>query len=226
MDQETAISMRAGNGTAREILQSMGDGGVTRVQLDALHEDFVDMSKSSWRDLASTLRRLGLRASGIDFLVPPMWWEDQPERTLQALICAVGMSEAIGNVPIGTRFDETSEVAENAIAVGQHAGVLLSMHGIAPPEDPQVGWHLPLALLAKEQRPMKTLVEAKQGPMAIRLRGEIVGDSTLEYEGNQVELRELRGVLDAMRWNPIPIIDSSGNEASVLCKAWQVAGPW
>ncbi|MAI67555.1 MAG: hypothetical protein CMJ26_06735 [Phycisphaerae bacterium] len=226
MYQEIAISMRAGGGNARDVLQSMCDSGVQRVQLDALHQDFAELSNSGWRDLASTLRRLGLRASGIDFLVPPSWWEEQPERTLQAFANAVAMSEAIGNVPIGTRFDETNEAAESAIAAGQQAGVLLSRHGTIPPEDPQVGWHLPLALLAKEQRPMKTLVEAPQGPMAIRLRGAIVGDSTLEFEGNQVELRELRGVLDAMRWNPTPILDCAADEASDLCSAWQVAGPW
>jgi hypothetical protein len=226
MTQEIAISMRAGTGTVREVLQAMSDSGVQRVQLDVLHEDFTDISSSGWRDLASTLRRLGLHASGIDFLVPPTWWEEQPERALQSFTKAVELSEAVGNVPIGTRLEETSEVAESAIAIGQHAGVLLSTHGAMPPEDPQIGWHLPLALLAKEEKPMKTLVEASCGPMAVRLCGEIVGDSILEHNGNQVELRELRGVLDAMRWNPTPIIDSAGSEASALRKAWQFAGPW
>jgi len=226
MAQEIAISMRSGTGTAREVLQAMSDCGIQRVQLDVLHEDFVDISSSGWRDLASTLKRLGLHASGVDFLVPPTWWEEQPERTLQAFTNAVALSEAVGNVPIGTRLDETSEVAQSAVSIGQHAGVLLSTHGALPPEDPHIGWHLPLALLAKEEKPMKTLVEATCGPMAVRLCGEIVGDSTLEHNGNQVELRELRGVLDAMRWNPTPIIDGFGSEASSLRRAWQVAGPW
>lgn len=226
MEQEIAMSMRASQGSAREIFQMLSDAGVIRVQLDALHEDFLKMSNSGWRDLSSTLRRFGLHATGVDFLVPPSWWDEKPEQTLQAYIESVAMAEAVGNVPVGICIQEGSEAVESAIAIGQRSGVLLSKHGTTPPKDPQVGWYLPLAMLAQEDRPMKTLVEAPCGPMAVRLRGEVSGDSTLEFEGKQIELREMRGVLDAMRWNPVPIIDSAGNEAVALRKAWHVAGPW
>ena len=38
-------------------------------------------------------------------------------------------------------------------------------------------------------------------------------------------LRELRGVLDAMRWNPMAILDCDCDDTLSFVKAWQVAGP-
>ena len=73
---------------------------------------------------------------------------------------------------------------------------------------------------------MKTLAEAPLGPMAVRLKGEVVNDTTLKIDGNQVQLLEFRGVMDAMRWRPSPIVDAIGDQAKQLIHAWQVAGPW
>ncbi|MDP7005214.1 MAG: hypothetical protein QF718_03275 [Phycisphaerales bacterium] len=226
MEPDISISLRSNSGSARTMLQAISESGVRSVQIDYLHEDFSDMSVSAYRDLASTLRRLGLRASGVDFLVPATLWDEEPERTLLSLNSVVTMSTALGNVPIGTLIPEESELASSAKKITQQSGVLLSAHGSTPPEDPQVGWHLPISLLVKEGRPIKKLVSSKCAPMAIRLRGEIVGDSTLELGEYQVELRELRGVLDAMRWKPTPIIDCHIEESSAIVRAWQIAGPW
>jgi hypothetical protein len=62
--------------------------------------------------------------------------------------------------------------------------------------------------------------------MAVRLKGEVVNDTTLKIDGNQVQLLEFRGVMDAMRWRPSPIVDAIGDQAKQLIHAWQVAGPW
>ena len=225
MEQEIAVSMRTNAGSAKTVLQQIADSGVHRVQLDALHQDFLDLTVSGARDLASTLRRLDLRASGVDFLVSPEIWEETPERTLGAFTSAVVMAEAVGSVPVGTRILEEKDVAESAILIGQQSGVVLSTHGPVPPDDPQIGWHLPLALLLKEEKPLLTLVEAGQAPLAIRLRGEIVEESSLQFDGSSIVLRELRGVLDAMGWSPFAIFDCDCNDAVSFIKAWQDAGP-
>jgi len=226
MEDHVSVSMRSAEGSARDIMQEVSACGARGIQLDAMHSDFVDLSSSGRRDLVATLRRSSLRASGIDFLIPPTTWVDEPDQTLQAFEDAVAIAEVVGNVPIGACLPDDQEITTSALAVGHRCGVLVSTHGVTPPQDPQIGWHLPVSLLAKQDRPMKTLAEAPLGPMAIRLKGDVVYDTTLEIDGNQVQLLELRGVIDAMRWSPSPIVDAIGDQAKKLIHAWQVAGPW
>ena len=218
--------MRSSEGSAREIMQKVTACGTRGIQLDAMHGDFSDLSASGRRDLAVTLRRSGLRAVGVDFLVPPSLWEDEPDQTLQAFKDAVAIAEVVGSVPVGTRIPDDHAITATALSVGHSCGVLVSTHSASPPSDPQVGWHLPVSLLAKVDQPMKTLATAPLGPMAIRLKGDVVGESTLQIDGDQLELLELRGVIDAMRWNPSPIVDAIGDQAIQLIQAWQLAGPW
>jgi hypothetical protein len=226
MKDHVTVSMRSASGSAREIMQEVTACGAYGIQLDATHNDFLDLTLSGTRDLAATLRRTGLRATGIDFLIPPTVWVDAPDQTLQAFSDAVAIAEGVGNVPVGTCLPDDPEITTSALTIGHRCGVLVSIHGVVPPQDPHIGWHLPVSLLAKEIRPMKTLAEAPLGPMAVRLKGDVVGESTLEFEGNQVELLELRGVMDAMRWSPLPIVYAIGDQAKQLIQAWHVAGPW
>lgn len=226
MEDQVSVSMRSAGGSVREIMQEVTACGAREIQLDAMHGDFFDLSSSGRRDLAVSLRRSGLRASGVDFLASPTSWEEEPDQTLQGFKDAVAIAEIVGNVPVGTCIPDEHDITTTALSVGHNCGVLVSTHGAAPPSDPQVGWHLPLSLLAKVDQPMKSLAAASLGPMAVRLKGDIVGETTIEIEGNQVQLRELRGVMDAMRWNPSPIVDAIGEQAIQLIHAWQVAGPW
>ena len=226
MEDHVSLSMRSAEGSARDIMQEVSACGARGIQLDAMHSDFVDLSSSGRRDLVATLRRYSLRASGIDFLIPPATWEDEPDQTLQAFEDAVAIAEVVGNVPIGACLSDDQEITTSALAVGHRCGVLVSTHGVTPPHDPQIGWHLPVSLLAKQDRPMKTLAESPLGPVAIRLKGDVVCDTSLEIDGDQVQLLELRGVMDAMRWSPSPIVDAIGDQAKKLIHAWQVAGPW
>ena len=226
MEQQVAVSMRSFEGTAREVFQGVRECGGRSIQIDAMHSDLQNMSASGRRDLKATLARLSLHCSGVDFLTSETVWKQNPDHTLTLFAEAVAIAERLGNVPVGTCLPVESELTSSTLAIGQQAGILVSTHGAHPPEDPLVGWHLPVSFLAKEEQPMKTLVEAGHPPMAIRMCGEIIGDSTLDFEGHQVDLRELRGVLDAMRWNPTPIVDACGEEAAILMEAWHVSGPW
>ena len=67
MEQVIAVSMRANTGSAKKVLKQIASNGVRCVQLDALHDDFVDMTESGLRDVAATMRGLGVRACGVDF---------------------------------------------------------------------------------------------------------------------------------------------------------------
>jgi len=230
MKDQVALSMRSGKRTAREMMQEVATCGAKRIQLDALHPDFAGLSVSGRRDISATIRRNGLLASGVDFLLPQSAWEQDPESTLHRFTEAVAIAEVAGNVPVGTLLPEEGEIAKNAIQIGHGSGVLVSTHRNSTRQmTPLVGWNLPIVLLAKTDRPLKALAQASYGPMAVRVKGEVVGgvdSSTLEIAETRFELRELRGVLDAMRWSPTPIIDAMGDEAVKLIHAWHVAGPW
>ena len=191
MEDQISLSMRSAEGSARDIMQEVSACGAHGIQLDAMHSDFVDLSTSGRRDLAATLRRSNLRASGIDFLIPPTAWMDEPDKALLAFEDAVAIAEIVGNVPVGTCLPDDQEITTSALAVGHRCGVLVSTHDVAPPHDPQIGWHLPVSLLAKEDRPMKMLAEAPLGPMAVRLKGNVVSDTTIEIDGNQSKFTEI-----------------------------------
>ena len=93
MKEHLAVSMRASSAHARSFFSDLSLHGFGNVQLNALHHDFSSMSDSGRRDLASTLRRNELRASGVDFLALPSNWESEPEQTLMNFGAAVSISE-------------------------------------------------------------------------------------------------------------------------------------
>lgn len=218
--------MRSTTATAREFMRDLASSGFGCIQIDAQHADFQDLTDSGRRDVAATLRRSGLRAGGVDFLATPRNWESNADQTLSGLKQAVALASCVEHVPVSVCLPSDEEIIEAVISVGIGAGVLPIAHGSAPLENPNIGWGLPIALLAKEERPMKVLAGAAYGPIALRLSGNILGSTTLGIDENTVELTELRGVLDAMQWSPIPVVDAQGKEATDIACAWQSAGPW
>jgi hypothetical protein len=225
MKEHLAVSMRASSAHARSFFSDLSLHGFGNVQLNALHHDFSSMSDSGRRDLASTLRRNELRASGVDFLALPSNWESEPEQTLMNFGAAVSISEALGRIPVSVCIPDNEEIVEAVVAAGLGTGILVAAHRCAPLSNPNIAWGLPTALLAKEERPMRTLAEASFGPLALRLSGEVVGRSALETNAETLDLTELRGVLDAMRWDPISVIDASPEQAVQIASAWHSAGP-
>ena len=226
MKDQLAVSMRSTTSTAREFMHDLAASGFSCIQIDAQHADFQDLTVSGHRDVAATLRRSGLRAGGVDFLASPQRWESNADQTLSGLKRAVALATSIEHVPVSVCVPPDEDIIEAVITVGIEAGVLPIAHRSTPFDNPNIGWGLPVALLAKEEQPMKTLAGAAFGPIALRLSGNILGSTTLGIDEDTVELSELRGVLDAMGWSPIPVIDASGDEAADISCAWQSAGPW
>ena len=226
MTDHLAVSMRASSLSARECMNRYSEHGFARIQIDSLHPDFHDLTDSGRRDLVATLRRNGLRASGVDFLTTPTTWEQHIDETIGGFVAAISMAEVLGRVPVSVCVPEDEEIIETVIAIGAAAGVLVAANCTLPLENPNIAWGLPLALLAKEERPMQTLARATFGPIALRLSGDVLDRTTLEIHNDTIELTELRGVLDAMRWNPVPVIDGSLDNACEIASAWQSAGPY
>lgn len=226
MTDHLAVSMRASSLSARECMYRYSEHGFGRIQIDSLHRDFHDLTESGRRDLVATLRRNGLQASGVDFLATPAIWEEHMDETIGGFGAAIAIAEVVGGVPVSVCVPEDEEIIETVIAIGAAAGILVAAHSTLPLENPNIGWGLPLALLAKEERPIRTLAGATFGPIALRLSGEVLNRTTLEIHNDTVELTELRGVLDAMRWNPAPVIDGSLDNACKIASAWQSAGPF
>lgn len=225
MTEHLAVSMRASTALARPFFGELSMRGFGNVQVNALHQDFASMTDSGRRDLASTLRRNELRASGVDFLILPSSWESEPEETLMKFGAAVSISVALGRIPVSVCVPDNEEIVEAVVSAGIGTGILVAAHRCVPHANPNIAWGLPTALLAKEERPMRTLAEASFGPLALRLSGEVVGRSTLETNEETLDLTELRGVLDAMRWEPIPVIDAPPEKALDIACAWRAAGP-
>ena len=224
MSDQLAVSMRTTSSNARDFMGALSSHGFGRIQLDSLHCDFHNLTNSGLRDLASTLQRNGLKPSGVDFLAPPTNWETDSDQTLTGFGRAIEIASSIGRVPVSVCIPPRDEIIDAIVASGTEVGVLIAAHGAKPLNNPQIGWGLPVSLLAKEDRPMEALAGASFGPIALRLTGNVIESSTIAIDEETLELRELRGVLDAMRWTPSPVIDASTDYAELMALAWEKAG--
>jgi len=91
-------------GPAAESLQVVASLGIRGVQLDASDASMRprDLDASARRDVAATLRRLGLVASGIDCFVPMERFTDaaRADRAMEAVAGSLVLAEALGRVPV------------------------------------------------------------------------------------------------------------------------------
>ncbi|MDP7009603.1 MAG: hypothetical protein QGI78_08545 [Phycisphaerales bacterium] len=225
MNPKLAVSMRTTSLKAKDFIDEVSTLRFGKIQVDALHSDLDQLTESGRRDLCSTLRRSGLRASGVDFFVGPKDWETHLEATLAGFGSAIAIAGELGRVPVNICVPDREDIVEAAVWAGAEAGVLVAAHRAAPLANPNIGWGLPVALLAKEERPMRALAGATFGPIVLRLSGEVRGKTTLELHTETLELSELRGVLDAMRWAPSSVIDAVPQKAVEIATAWESAGP-
>ena len=182
MNDQLALSMRGSTSNARDFMGDLATHGFARIQIDSLHPDFRHLTDSGLRDLSATLRRNGLRAGGVDFLLHPTDWESDADQSLAGFARAMKISSSLGRVPVSVCIPPKEEITEIVVALGSEAGVLIAAHGSTPLENPRIGWGLPVALLAKEENPMESLAGATFGPIALRLTGNVAGTTTLEID--------------------------------------------
>ena len=120
--------------------------GYRQVQLDAAARDARprDLSRSARRDLAAALRRLELRASGVDLWIPPrhLVQPETADRALSALAdaarFAAEMADLTGGTPVLSTALPAGEARERAVSSVEGAvaasGARLADH--AWPPDP------------------------------------------------------------------------------------------
>ncbi|MFM7807955.1 MAG: hypothetical protein ACKPEA_08500, partial [Planctomycetota bacterium] len=144
-------------GSASDAIAEVAAMGLAAVQLDASDASMRhrEMGASARRDLAASLRRLGLRASGIDCFVPVERFADaaKVERAVQAVTGSIALAEALDRAPVCLNLPMDQAVAAELRREAERRGVALADFAIPVPEGTtQVGVD-PAALLAAGSDP-------------------------------------------------------------------------
>jgi sugar phosphate isomerase/epimerase len=125
----------------RGLLSWAASQGLPAVSLNVAAPGFRprELDRSARRDLAATLRRLGLRVGGLDLWIPPEHFADpaKVDRAVEAVRGAVGLSadlaSAVGDsrrpvVSVGIAPSAPLEVVRGLDSAGERAGVLIADH--------------------------------------------------------------------------------------------------
>lgn len=92
------------SGGAKAALRWAGGLGFRAVSLDGTALRARDLDRSARRDLAATLRRLGLTLAGIDLWIPPGHFADPPhvDRAVAAVVGALELAGELRDLDAGT----------------------------------------------------------------------------------------------------------------------------
>jgi sugar phosphate isomerase/epimerase len=119
-------------GPVPEALERAAQWGLAGVQFDAADPALRprDLGESARRDLAATLRRRGLVASGIDCFVPVDRFKDpaRVDRAVEAVLGCLVLSESLGRVPVCMHLPKTGaeQVRASLCAEAVRRGVPLA----------------------------------------------------------------------------------------------------
>jgi sugar phosphate isomerase/epimerase len=185
--------------------------GFGLVQLDAAARGMRprDLDRSARRDVASVLRREGLRLAGLDLWIPPAHFSD-PARVDRAagavggaLALAGEMSRLLGEPAAGVVSTELpaepdAGLVASLIDAAERAGARLADHAVRTgpgmlPEPLGVGVD-PAAVLLARGDPARTAAAAGRRLMAARLSDIAAGVRTTPGEGELDEPAYLAGV--------------------------------
>lgn len=208
-------------GGVADAIAEVAEMGLAAVQLDAADATMRprEMSVSARRDLAASLRRLGLRASGIDCFVPPERFADpsQVERALQAVAGSIALAEALDRAPVSVLLPKEPAVAAEMRREADRRGVPLADFTL-PAHDGQgaVGVD-PAAMLAAGLDP-----SAQVAMFAGRLAAARVVDllrsgmrGPIEQAGaSRLDAMAYRVALEMAGFRGLPVID---------CRQWSDA---
>ena len=123
-------------GTVRTALERVAKLGFQSVQLDATLRGIRprELDRGGRRELTGTVRRRGLRISGLDLFIPRKHYLDaqQVDRAMSATVAAIELAADLGHVPLSLSLPvrKLSEDLTGAIvdAADGH-GVRLAVHG-------------------------------------------------------------------------------------------------
>lgn len=205
-------------GAANEAIAEVAAMGLAGVQLDAGDASMRprEMGASARRDLAASLRRLGLRASGIDCFVPVERFADaaQVERAMQAVRGSIALAESLERAPVCVHLPADPAVSGELRREAERRGVPLADFTLPPAGAPAVVGVDPAAMLAAGLDPAAQVAAVAGRVAAARvvdllrsgMRGPIEqpGASRLDALAYRValEMAGFRGlpVIDARQW--------------------------
>lgn len=205
-------------GSAAGSIAEVAEMGIAAVQLDASDATMRprEMSASARRDLAASLRRLGLRASGIDCFVPIERFADasQVERALQAVAGSIALAEALDRAPVCLHIPRQETVASEMRREADRRGVALADFTLPCAEGPGAVGVDPAAMLAAGLDPSAEVVGRSGRLAAARvvdlLRSGVRGP--IEQAGaSRLDAMAYRLALELAGFRGLPVID---------CRQW------
>lgn len=205
-------------GSAAEAFVLVAGLGLAAVQLDAADPGMRprEMGASARRDLAVTLRRLGLRASGIDCFVPVERFADpaQVERAMEAVRGSLALAEALDRAPVCACLPADQAVAIELRREADRRGVALADFALPAPQGASAIGVDPAAMLAAGADPA-AMVSAGAGRIAAArvvdlLRSGMRGP--IEQSGaSRLDALAYRVALEMAGFRGLPVID---------CRQW------
>jgi len=202
-------------GTPSEAIELAASWGLAGVQFDAGDPSLRprELGESARRDLAATLRRRGLVASGIDCFVPVDRFADpaRVERAVEAVQGCLVLSESLGRVPVCMHLPEkgAEQVRDTLTAEAVRRGVALV--AFTPCSAAATVGVDPAATLAAGQDPVAQVHQAAGRVGAARvvdllssgMRGPIG-----EPSGSRLDAMAWRLALEMSGFRGLPVIDA------------------
>lgn len=205
-------------GSAAEAIVEVASMGLAAVQFDAADASMRprEMGASARRDLAASLRRLGLRASGIDCFVPVERFADagQVERAIEAVAGSIALAEALDRVPVCVHLPKVEAVAAELRREADRRGVALADFTLPVPGGAGAIGVDPAAVLAAGGDPA-ALVATVAGRIAAARVVDLLQSGMrgpIEQAGaSRLDALSYRVALEMAGFRGLPVID---------CRQW------
>lgn len=231
-------------GGTKEALGKAAAWGYAAVQIDAAAPDVRPrvLDRSGRRDLAATLRRGGLRCSGLDLFIPPAHFQDASRReratqaVVQALELAADLASLAGEDPAGVGVsvelppEIPAEIATLWRDVCEERGVgLINYSWPIPQDQPWRAGIDPAALLLQGLSPDQALIKAVGNLGGVRL-SDSDGSQRVALGEGRLDVRAYAAALAAAADQCWPVVDLRGlreldHAAAAARAAWNGALP-
>ncbi|TVQ50871.1 MAG: sugar phosphate isomerase/epimerase [Phycisphaerales bacterium] len=224
-----AALLTAVNASPPMALKQIAAAGFRDVQLDARQHGLRprELDRSARRGLAADLRRLELRAAGIDMWIPPEHFLDSArvDHAVHALLATIDLAGELGRMPVSlalprpeTTDDSWQDVLKTIRDACDRSGAMLADHALPLRDteaDEAIGVGIdPASLLASSEDPCAAVHAHAERVTSARLsdlygtgmRGPIGHqDGRLDWRGYQIAL-SVAGynrpvVVDSRQWS-------------------------
>jgi sugar phosphate isomerase/epimerase len=188
---------------------------VAGAQLDAAQPGLRprELDAGARRDVAATLRRLGLAAAGIDCFVPREWFAQSHavERAMTVVFESIAMAEGLGRAAVSLFMPQDAPLAGAVLREAQRRGVpLADFARPAAPEPCGVGVD-PVVILRAGGDPVREVADAGARLAAARVNDLDTAGVAGPIGGGRLDAMAFRVALDVSAFRGLPVVD---------CRAW------